>query len=95
MLATAGILCGGSSAILPPDGPGYRSRLMNLAGEEKAAFLDMHGAWGRYILDSKWTCGSFMRDGIHANDRGKQILAASLKNILRRLRVRRPPGKSL
>jgi lysophospholipase L1-like esterase len=65
--------------VVSPDGKDYRSRLMKLAEEEKAAFLDLHGAWGRYVLDSKWTCGSFMRDGIHANDRGKQILGRILE----------------
>jgi len=66
-------------AVVKPDGTDYRSRLMKLAEEEKADFLDIHGAWGRYILDSKWTCGSFMRDGVHANDRGKQILGRILE----------------
>jgi lysophospholipase L1-like esterase len=65
--------------VVSPDGKDYRGRLMKLAEEEKAAFLDLHGAWGRYVLDSKWTCGSFMRDGIHANDRGKQILGRILE----------------
>jgi lysophospholipase L1-like esterase len=65
--------------VVKPGGKDYRSRLMKVAEEEKAAYLDMTGLWGRYILDSKWTCGSFMRDGIHANDRGKQILGRILE----------------
>jgi lysophospholipase L1-like esterase len=69
--------------VVTPDGTDYRSRLMKLAAEEKAEFLDLHGIWGRYILDSKWACGSFMRDGIHANDRGKQILGRILEKYFR------------
>jgi len=52
---------------------------MKLAGEEKADFLDMHGLLGRYLLDSKWICKSFMRDPVHANWRGKQVLGRILE----------------
>jgi lysophospholipase L1-like esterase len=62
-----------------PDGTDYRSRLMKLAAEEKAEFIDMRGLWGRYILDSKWICLSFQRDGIHANWRGSQIVGRILE----------------
>ncbi len=57
-----------------PAGTGYRGRLMRLAAEEKCAFLDMTGAWGRYIRESGKGMGWFKRDPIHANERGFQIL---------------------
>lgn len=62
-----------------PKGEGYRSRLFRLATEENAEFLDMRGPWGKYIRDSKRAQGSFMRDPVHANDRGKQILGRILE----------------
>ena len=62
-----------------PGGTNDRSRLMQVAAEEKAEFIDMRGLWGRYILDSKWICLSFQRDGIHANWRGKQIVGRILE----------------
>ena len=39
----------------------------------------MHGLVGRYLLDSKYPCGSFQRDPIHANWRGKQVLGRILE----------------
>jgi lysophospholipase L1-like esterase len=59
---------------VPAEGTGYRTRLMRLAAEEKCGFLDMTGAWGRYIRESQYGMGWFKRDPIHANERGFQIL---------------------
>ena len=62
-----------------PEGKTYRSRLMRLAKEEKAEFIDMQGIWGTYIRK----CGKprlwFMRDVVHANERGSQILGRILE----------------
>jgi hypothetical protein len=61
------------------DGPGYRSRLMRLAEERKAAFIDFTGIWGAYLRE----CGKprlwFMRDPVHANERGFQVLGRILE----------------
>ena len=62
-----------------PEGTDYRSRLMKVAQEERAEFIDMHGLVGRYLLDSKYPCGSFQRDPIHANWGGKQVLGRILE----------------
>jgi lysophospholipase L1-like esterase len=62
-----------------PKGDDYRARLLRMAAEEKCEFLDMTGPWGRYILDSQYCCGWFMRDVVHANERGFQILGRILE----------------
>ncbi|MEW6356514.1 MAG: SGNH/GDSL hydrolase family protein [Planctomycetota bacterium] len=65
-----------------PMGDDYRSQLMRMAAKEKVEFLDMTGPWGRYILDTKsQALGSFKRDRVHANDRGKQILGRILERF--------------
>jgi len=62
-----------------PKGSGYRSRLLRMAAEEKVEFLDMTGPWGRYIRESDKARGWFMRDPVHANERGFQILGRILE----------------
>jgi len=59
---------------VPATGDSYRTQLQSLAGEENGEFLDMTGPWGRYIRESRHALGSFKRDPVHANDRGKQVL---------------------
>ncbi|MDX9980239.1 MAG: SGNH/GDSL hydrolase family protein [Lentisphaeria bacterium] len=63
---------------VPEEGESYRTRLRRLAREENCEFLDMTGPWGRYIRDSRHALGSFKRDVVHANDRGKQVLGRIL-----------------
>lgn len=63
---------------VPEEGESYRTRLRRLAREESCEFLDMTGPWGRYIRDSRHALGSFKRDVVHANDRGKQVLGRIL-----------------
>lgn len=62
-----------------PQGDSYRSRLMRLAAEEKVEFVNMTGPWGEYIRRSDKTRGWFMRDPVHANERGFQILGRILE----------------
>jgi lysophospholipase L1-like esterase len=61
------------------EGTSYRTRLMKLAQEEKAEFIDMQGVWGTYLRE----CGKprlwYMRDVVHANDRGFQVLGRILE----------------
>lgn len=64
---------------VPADGESYRTRLKGLALEEEVEFLDMMGPWGQYIRESEHAMGSYKRDRIHANDRGKQILGRILE----------------
>jgi hypothetical protein len=62
-----------------PQGDGYRSRLMRLAAEERVEFVNMTGPWGEYIRRSDKARGWFMRDPVHANERGFQILGRILE----------------
>jgi hypothetical protein len=62
-----------------PKGDGYRSRLARLAAEEKVEFVNMTGLWGEYIRCSEKVRGWFMRDPVHANERGFQILGRILE----------------
>lgn len=62
-----------------PKGDSYRSRLARLAAEERAEFVNMTGPWGDYIRRSDKARGWFMRDPVHANERGFQILGRILE----------------
>jgi hypothetical protein len=60
----------------------YRGRLRGLADEQKCAFLDMFAHWGRYVRESGRDIKWFMRDPVHANVRGEQILGQILACFL-------------
>ncbi|MBV8878396.1 MAG: SGNH/GDSL hydrolase family protein [Planctomycetaceae bacterium] len=62
-----------------PKGDGYRSKLFRMAAEEKVEFLDMTGPWGRYIRASEPVRQWYMRDPVHANERGFQVLGRILE----------------
>ncbi|HOM17390.1 MAG TPA: SGNH/GDSL hydrolase family protein, partial [Thermoguttaceae bacterium] len=62
-----------------PAGQDYRTRLYRMAQEEKVEFLDMTAPWGEYIRASDKCRGWFMRDPVHANHRGFQILGRILE----------------
>jgi hypothetical protein len=66
------------SPTVDPDGDGYRSRLLRLAEEEGAEFFDLEGAWGSYLLGNDRPYAWFMRDEVHANARGSQLLGRIL-----------------
>lgn len=53
----------------------YSYSLKNLAEDEKIEYLDMAETTMDYFADLRKPGGWFQRDQIHANDRGKQILA--------------------
>ena len=57
----------------------YRAKLRQLAEEEKCGFFDMTGIWWQYILDSGMCYGWFMRDYVHANERGFQSIGRMLE----------------
>jgi len=60
----------------------YRAELKQLAEEENCEFVDLTGEWWKYIQNSGKTYGWFMRDAVHANDRGFQILGRLLVRYL-------------
>ena len=45
---------------------------------ENCAFFDMTGPLGSFIEKSQMARGAFMRDVVHANDRGKAVLGELL-----------------
>ncbi len=57
----------------------YRADLKKLAEEEKCGYFDMTGIWWKYVLDSGKCYGWFMRDVVHANERGFQIIGRMLE----------------
>ena len=61
-----------------PAADDYRTRLRQLAEELQVECLDMEGAWGAYVRESKQPLEGLKRDPIHANDRGEQILGRIL-----------------
>lgn len=60
----------------------YRKGLETLAGEVRAAFIDMEAAWGTHIRRSDQELDAFKRDPIHANEQGEQVLGHILANYL-------------
>jgi STE24 endopeptidase len=72
----------GWKPVVSPDGTDYRSSLMRMALEERVEFLDMEGAWGQYIAGSEKPWEFFTRDALHANERGRQVLATIMERYL-------------
>jgi hypothetical protein len=60
------------------DPENYRYKLRKVAQEEKCEFADLCGPFFLYIKDSGSSYGWFMRDGVHANDRGSQVIGRLL-----------------
>ena len=63
----------------------YRGNLLRIANENNAAFFDLAGSWGEYLLaalgttnlaaiESPESYNNYWRDATHANTFGKQIL---------------------
>ena len=57
----------------------FPARVAAMAREENAEFLDMRRAWDEYIENSGADSDLFRRDIIHANVRGRQVLARILE----------------
>lgn len=51
-----------------------RAEMEQVAHEEKCAFFDIASPAGKYFLTAGKTPGWFMRDTVHSNDRGHQII---------------------
>jgi len=56
----------------------YRTGLRALAAEESVAFVDIGLAWNEYMAHCGRSYEWFMRDAVHANDRGREVLARLL-----------------
>ena len=62
---------------IPDDPENYRYKMRKLAEEEKCGFIDLDGPLNQYILDTG-SRGWYMKDYVHANDRGSHIIGRLL-----------------
>lgn len=73
---------GAADAWLPTQGappvPEFYLGMEKMAAELGLAFIDCHRAWHDYLGSSQKPWQWFHRDRVHANDRGKQIIARIL-----------------
>lgn len=63
------------------DGEPFNVRMRELADAEGVEFLDMNTLWHSYVAASGKPWEWFHRDELHANDRGKQVLARILEQF--------------
>jgi hypothetical protein len=62
-------------------GDSFNDEMKALADSEDIEFLDMNTLWHSYVAESATPWEWFHRDELHANDRGKQILARILEQF--------------
>lgn len=60
----------------------FPEKVARMAREEKVEFLDMRKIWENYLSSNDKPREMFMRDKIHANTRGKQIMGRILARYL-------------
>ncbi len=53
-----------------------------MTDEEHVEFLDVRSEWNEYVLRSQRPIGWFLRDPIHGNSRGKQVVGRILYRYL-------------
>ena len=70
----------------------YRTGLRAMAAEEKVEFFDVGTIWNTYIANSGKPYEFYLRDPVHANERGRQILAQMLVGFLAQDGVPIRPG---
>jgi hypothetical protein len=56
----------------------FTARMRRMTDEEHVEFLDMRSAWNEYVLQSPRPIEWFLRDPIHGNSRGKQVVGRIL-----------------
>ncbi len=64
---------------LPPQPSDFRSQLQAMTADAQVAYFDMKSVWGAYIKQSEKEYDYFLRDPVHANARGRQVLARILE----------------
>jgi hypothetical protein len=60
---------------IPPTGDDFRLHLQTMAQAAGVGYIDMKTDWGTYIQASGKPYDYFLRDPVHANARGRQVLA--------------------
>jgi hypothetical protein len=56
----------------------FPGRIRAMAAEEKVELLDIRAAWDEYIAGSPMPHAWYLRDPVHANTRGKQVIGRML-----------------
>ncbi len=64
-------------------GPEYIQKLAALAAELGCGFYDMETLWKQYIGSSEQPYEYFLRDPVHANDRGRAVLARLMESFFK------------
>lgn len=60
---------------IPPKAGDFRLQLREMAKDAGVGYFDMQTEWGTYIQSSGKPYDFFLRDPVHANARGRQVLA--------------------
>lgn len=60
---------------IPAEPGDYRVNLKTMADDANVGYWDMQTEWGKYIQSSGKPYDYYLRDPVHANSRGRQILA--------------------
>jgi len=68
----------------------FPDRLRALAAEEQVELLDVRTAWDEYVASSGKPNAWFMRDPVHANCRGRQVLARIIERYFDPKKEARP-----
>ena len=76
-------------SLTPPFGD-FRASLEAMATDAEVAYFDMKTEWGKYISESGKDYDYFLRDPVHANARGRQVLARILASYF----ISSPEGTS-
>lgn len=63
--------------------PEYIQKLAALAAEQGCGFYDMETLWKTYIGSSEKPYEYFLRDPVHANDRGRAVLARLMESFFK------------
>ncbi|MEM9834611.1 MAG: SGNH/GDSL hydrolase family protein [Bacteroidota bacterium] len=63
---------------LEPSSDDFRTQLAQLANSAEVEYFDIKSAWGKYLAQTHASYDYFLRDPVHANVRGRQVLARLL-----------------
>lgn len=64
---------------IPPEPGDFRLQLAHMARAANVGYWDMQTEWGKYIRDSGQPYDFYLRDPVHANARGRQVLARLMR----------------
>lgn len=64
---------------IPPEPGDFRLQLADMARTANVGYWDMQTEWGKYIRDSGQPYDFYLRDPVHANARGRQVLARLMR----------------